>query len=236
MKIMFVVRKIILFVFLSLLLPLCVSSADYTKFGIIGDTAIGVSESVYKQFIAAMEKEGIQIIFHTGDTINRPGNESEIKRFLELTGNNTIHIAPGNHDINNFKSLKAYKTFMSMPPYYSFSFNDTLFIILCTDLPGETSKITGKQLDWLEEELQKSFVFKFVFLHKPLFPTFLGQGYCLDKYAEERDYLHEIFTENNVDLVVSGHEHLYNRIKKDDIAYITTGGGGSRLLAFREKE
>lgn len=228
-------KKGLLPLLLSLLvfIPSFLWSADYSRFGIIGDTKIGVTETVYGHFLKALENDGIDVIFITGDVIDKPGAEDEWRCFLKLTEEFTFHIAPGNHDINSPKSLKVYEEVIGKPPYYSFTEDDTLFVMLCTDLPGEITKITGRQLEWLRTELKRPFPIKIVFLHKPLFP-FFGDGYDLDKYREDRDTLHDVFVENKVSAVFSGHEHLYHRREKDGITYVITGGGGSYLLTHRE--
>ncbi|MCX8021232.1 MAG: metallophosphoesterase [Syntrophorhabdaceae bacterium] len=211
-------------------------SVGLSSFAIIGDTRIGPLGNVYVQFIDRVKKMGIDTIFITGDVIDRPGKEEEWRKFLELTGGLTFHIAPGNHDINNQRSLKVYNTIIGKDPYYSFASDDTLFIILCTDLPEEIGRITGKQLSWLKAELEKNYRFKMVFLHKPLFTTVYGRGYGLDAQREERDFLHNLFLKNGVDAVFAGHEHLYNRTEKDGILYVITGGGGARLLTSSEED
>jgi 3',5'-cyclic AMP phosphodiesterase CpdA len=229
-------RLFIVFTICVLLLPVSVFSKEFSIFAIIGDTKIGTTESVYKQFLDIINKKGIKTIFLVGDVIDRPGNEKEWNRFLELTANNyDFYIAPGNHDINSARSLKVYNNLIRKPVYYSLSAEDTNFIVLSTETPGEISRIAGKQLEWLKEELAKPSLYKIVFLHKPLFPTAFGKGYCLDRYAGDRDALHDLFVKNGVNVVFSGHEHLYSRIEKNGIIYVTTGGGGSRLLTFDEE-
>ena len=230
------VRLLIVFAICVLLLPLTVFSNDFSSFAIIGDTKIGTTESVYKQFLNIISKKGINTIFLVGDVIDRPGNEKEWNRFLELTAKDyDFHIAPGNHDINSARSLKVYTNLIKKPVYYSLSAEDTIFIVLSTETPGEISRITGKQLEWLKEELKKDSKNKIVFLHKPLFPTVYGKGYCLDRYMADRDTLHDLFVKSGVNIVFAGHEHLYKRIERDGIIYVTAGGGGSRLLTFDEE-
>ncbi len=232
-------RFVALLLSLLLLLAATVSLAagEPSQFAVIGDTKIGTTESVFMKFLKKTEAEGINLIFLTGDVIDRPGTVSEWQRFFELTGTaRTIHIAPGNHDINNYKSLKAYKEYTGRQPYYSFSAGDTQFVILCTELPDAMGKITGKQLAWLKGEFEKPFPFRIVFLHRPLFPTPVGTGYGLDRHPQERDALHSLFVKAGVRLVFTGHEHLYNRSEKDGVTYAITGGGGSRLIAFRGED
>lgn len=232
-------RNFFVILILIITLTFFLSPRGYTyeiSFGAIGDTRIGVHETIYNLFLKRMEKEGIHLIFHTGDVINKPGDDEEWKKFLDLSRNKgTIHIAPGNHDINNYRSLEKYKQYIQKPPYYSFSIKDTQFILLCTEMPDAIGKITGTQLEWLKKELQKPFQYRFVFLHKPPFPSPFGNRYGLDRFPEERDILHELFVAYQVNLVFAGHEHLYNRKERDGITYVITGGGGAPLLTFQEE-
>jgi 3',5'-cyclic AMP phosphodiesterase CpdA len=225
-----------LFLFMLLLQPITGFAGSPFDFAVIGDTRIGFNESLYKKFLSSIDTEKIKTFIIAGDVIDRPGNEDEWKRFLELTGENkAVHIAPGNHDFNNNKSFRAYKKVIDKPPYYSFSLDNTQFLILCTTMPNELSRIAGKQLEWLKGELEKPFKYRIVFLHSPLFPTKFSQGYGLDKHKEERDALHDSFVQHKVNVVFQGHEHLYNRTGKNSIMYVITGGGGARLITSREE-
>lgn len=225
-----------LFFALFLLQPITGFAGSPFDFAVIGDTRIGFNESMYKKFLSRIDTEKIKTFIIAGDVIDTPGNEDEWKHFLELTGENrTVHIAPGNHDFNNPKSYRAYKKLIDKPPYYSFSMDNTQFLILCTSMPNELNRIAGKQLEWLKGELEKPFKYRIVFLHSPLFPTKFGQGYGLDKHKEERDALHDSFVQHKVNIVFQGHLHLYNRTENNGIIYVITGGGGARLLTSREE-
>ena len=222
-------RRSVLIALALLLLPLFVR-AEYAPFAIISDTHIGFQESVYAAFIRAVEQQKIEVIIHTGDVINRPGDAMQWARFLQITGpGKTVHVAPGNHDINDKESLAVFLTYF-VKPYYSFSDGDTLFILLNTELPGQRSRIVGEQLAWLEAELQRPFRYKFVFLHEPLFPAVYLHG--LDRHKAARDRLHRLFVQTGVSLVVAGHDHLYDRKVRDGITYVIAGGGGGQLAYF----
>jgi 3',5'-cyclic AMP phosphodiesterase CpdA len=203
------------------------------SFGIIGDTRIGRNDSVYEGFIEHVNREKIGTIIITGDVINSAGKQKLWERFLEITGpGKEIHIALGNHDVKDKKSLELYERIMGKPSYYSFVDNDCLFVFLNTEVPGQEARITGEQFEWVKRELSREFRYKFVFLHRPVFPSPFGTSYGLDKYKVERDALHELFVKNRVSLVFAGHEHLYHKSEKDGIAYVITGGGGAPLLTF----
>lgn len=210
---------------LLLFLPFFVL-AEFNSFAIVSDTHVGSEDSVYADFIKIIERKDIKTIIHVGDAIHIPGNKDQWKVFFDITGSDKmLHLAPGNHDINDKRSLCIYLKFFPKL-YHSLSHDDTLFIILNTEIPGETSQITGKQLQWLKRELEKPFRYKFVFLHRPLFPILSGRG--LDRYKDARNELHRLFVDKGVSLVVSGHDHLYNRSTRDGITYIIAAGGGGQ--------
>lgn len=230
-------RAIVIFVILLLFPPLLGYGANPRSFAIIGDTGIGVNDLHYRAFLQKLESEGIDLFVHTGDVIDKPGSQGEWKRFLEITGNKpTILITLGNHDIKTEKSLQVYENLTGRNPYFTFVVGDAQMIVLCTELPGESSRITGKQLAWLSTELAKPFRYKFVFLHRPLFPAIYHLGASLDRFEQDRDLLHRLFVRHGVNLVVAGHEHLYNKTIRDGITYIISGGGGARLHAFTEEQ
>jgi predicted phosphodiesterase len=209
-----------------LLLPLCLW-AQLQPFAVIGDTHVGSKGSAYQTFIDALDKQGIDVIFHLGDAIDHPGSEAQWAEFQRITGpGKTVYLVPGNHDIDSRRSLAAYLKLFHQP-YYSFSEEDTLFLLLNTELPGERGMVTGEQYAWLEGELRRPFRYKFVFLHEPLFPAFAGHG--LDKYPETRDRLHDLFVRTGVSLVMAGHDHLYRRDVKEGVTYVIASGGGGRL-------
>ena len=213
----------------SLLLPFPVRD-EYPVFAIISDTHVGARNSVYPAFIRVIDELKIETIIHTGDVINKPGSLHQWKRFFEATGSEKIvHVAPGNHDIRFKVSREVYGRFFPTP-YYSFSKGDTLFVMLNTVLPRQRSRITGRQLEWLRTELARSFRFKFVFLHEPLFPALPLHG--LNVFRKARNKLHRLFVENRVNLVVAGHNHIYRRSERDAVTYVVTGNTGGKLFPF----
>jgi 3',5'-cyclic AMP phosphodiesterase CpdA len=213
----------------SLPLPFPVQP-EYPVFAIISDTHVGARNSVYPAFIRVIDELKIETIIHTGDVINKPGSLHQWKRFFETTGSEKIvHIAPGNHDIRFKLSREVYRQFFPSH-YYSFSKGDTLFVMLNTVLPRQRSRITGRQFEWLRTELARSFRFKFVFLHEPLFPALPLHG--LNVFRKARNKLHQLFVENGVNLVVAGHNHIYRRSERDAVTYVVTGNTGGKLFPF----
>ncbi len=183
------------------------------------------------------------VVFHTGDIIygktrNAENLEKQYKEFFAIAKklNSRLIIAPGNHDIWNEFSADAFKERFGYL-YRSFTFGMNHFILLCSELPHETSVIEGAQLTWLEKELKaenRAGKNIFVIIHRPLFPIDGYIGKSMDKYPEKRNRLHDLFKRYGVRYVFSGHEHIYGHVKKDGITYLTTGGGGTHLYADEE--
>jgi acid phosphatase type 7 len=206
------------------------SAAEHTPFAIIGDTHVGVSTSVYPFFIEAIDKLGIKMIIHLGDAVDNANNATQWAEFREITGTGkTLYLVQGNHDVggrgSSARSEIPAKLFQT--PYYSFSEDDTLFVILNTELPGQRGTVSSAQYEWLETELQRSFRYKFVFLHRPPFSLVPGHG--LDSNPTARDRLHDLFVSQGVAAVFSGHDHVYNRTQHDGVTYVIASGGGGPL-------
>ncbi len=111
------------------------------------------------------------------------------------------------------------------------------FIALNSSLPDDE-----EQFQWFLAELKQFSGPKIVFIHYP--PYSIGFHGCLDlmdyksKASRFRDRYAKIFNNaaNNIVLVISGHEHNYQRICKTDNTgsmqlpvYIVSGGGGAEL-------
>jgi 3',5'-cyclic AMP phosphodiesterase CpdA len=217
----------VLLLLLLLLWPL-LALAELKTFAIVSDTHVGSPDSMYTAFIKIMEENKIEVIIHTGDAIHKPGSTAQWSEFFKITGpGKTLHLAPGNHDIRGKASLSTYLKFFPKK-YYSFTDGDTIFILLNTELPGEESRITGEQFQWLKAELQRPFLFKFVFLHEPLFPLF-ARRHGLDRHKTARDELHRLFVKQGVQLVVAGHDHLYYRTEEQGVIYVIGAGAGGQL-------
>jgi len=57
----------------------------------------------------------------------------------------------------------------------------------------------------------------------------------LDRHPSERDALHSLFLKTNVKAVFQADDHRYNRMEKDHILYVITGGGGAPLASLKER-
>jgi 3',5'-cyclic AMP phosphodiesterase CpdA len=104
--------------------------------------------------------------------------------------------------------------------YYSFkpAGHDVRFIAL------ESTYMEPDQLRWLENTLERSREeWKIVFFHHPLYSSAGTHG------SDERlrRVLEPLFVKHNVSVVLTGHDHVYERTKpQQGITYFVAGSGG----------
>ncbi len=211
------------------------------RFAVLGDNR-GNSE-VYKALLDEISTLEPDFILNTGDLITNPGNLYQWKEFIEWSSGYGFPVLPvvGNHDVEHSRSEKMYRdifTLLDEEIYYSFTYGNSDFIVLDSEIPGEDRRIIGKQLEWLKETLKaSSSAYRFVFLHRPLYAdSLIGRhfGRCMDKYPEQRDSLLTLLKNNNVDIIFVGHEHLFRKTTHDEVIQIITGGAGAPLYAEEE--
>jgi hypothetical protein len=131
--------------------------------------------------------------------------------------------------------------------FYSFDWGDVHVIALDTNcitpLDASTAGCTtASMVAWLRDDLSKTTApWKIVTMHRPA----VAAGHY-DNYPEIATALVPVFQEAGVDLVLQGHNHLYERtwptrdnhpVQKDydhpqAPVYMTTGGGGDWLYDF----
>jgi len=179
-------------------------------------------------------------------------------------------VTTGNHDMEAVYSADGYGGQLARfslpdngfdprkaPGVYSFVYGNVGVVALDAndvsyEIPANLGYTDGKQTVWLDRRLgelraMKSVDFIVVFFHHCAYST--------SRHASDggvRDAWLPLFTRHEVDLVVNGHNHVYERtdaIKggevgrkvpvggstdptRDGIVYVTAGGGGKDLYGF----
>ena len=209
------------------------------QFVLIGDTRDG--DKVYTRLLASALERKPQFFIHLGDMIPHSG-EKEWRAFFDISKSMDVPFFPvvGNHDVSaRGLGEKLYREQFLLPDgktYYAFRAGGILFVIL--DSEEEKGRIIGDQRSWLESTLASSKeTFKLVFLHRPLFLPIdsLKRGRAMDRHPAERDALHQLFLKMKVKAVFEADDHRYDRMEKDHILYVITGGGGAPLASIKER-
>ncbi|MBK8615772.1 MAG: metallophosphoesterase [Anaerolineales bacterium] len=181
---------------------------------------VTVGDNNYEKGLAETIDQNIGQYYH--DYIFRYtgkyGNGSSTNRFFP---------ALGNHDWGN-NGIKPYLDYFTLPGnerYYDFVGGSIHFFILDSDRnePDETSA-TGKQARWLKNGLAASTSpFNIVILHHA--------PYSSGTHGST-SYMQWPFKDWGAQAVLSGHDHLYERLLINDIPYFVNGLGGDSLYSL----
>jgi hypothetical protein len=206
------------------------------RFALIGDSRDG--DKVYVRLMGGALERNPHFFIHLGDMIPHP-EEKEWQKFFEMSKPIDVPFFPvvGNHEtFANERGEKLYREQFHLPEektYYAPRAGGILFVIL--DSETGKGRILNDQLSWLVETLSSSKErFKLIFIHRPFFVPVdsLKRGRVMDRYPLERDHLHRLFLRTGVKAVFQGDDHRYDRMEKDGILYLITGGGGAPLASF----
>lgn len=117
-----------------------------------------------------------------------------------LAGGVKFYASLGNHDDPNERFYKPFN--MSGRRYYSFQRGEATFFAL------DSTYMDVAQIDWLDQELSRAKTpWKVCYFHHPLYSD-ARHGPDLDL----RSRLEPVFQKYGVNVVLSGHEHVYERI------------------------
>jgi len=116
--------------------------------------------------------------------------------------------------------------------YFSFDTQDAHFVVLDSNIPTDAT-----QINWLAADLAATTrKWKFVFLHHTPYSCANGIA-SLGSDMNVRNNWDPIFEQYEVDIVFTGHDHIYERSRFMDVTggdgkgtyYVMTGGGGQTL-------
>ena len=195
---------------------------DSIKFLVIGDSGTGGRQQyeVAQRIVEAHKQFTFDFAIMLGD--NMYGSESAsafVNKFEKpykplLDAGVKFYASLGNHDE---PSQRFYKPFnMDGKRYYTFRKEDVEFFVL------DSTYITPDQIKWLAGVLEKSDAkWKIPYFHHPIYSSGEKHGSELDLQV----LIEPLFVQHGVDVVFSGHEHFYERLKpQKGIRYITQGG------------
>ena len=194
-----------------------------------------------------------RLLLHTGDMVYPLGSPSNYQEkfigvYRDLLMRTCIYPVLGNHDC--MRGPEYFLYMFHLPAnnpamdegYYSFDAGDAHFAAL-NSCSGE---ISPEQAAWLDEDLGKATLpWKIVLLHHPAYSNGFHGGTIL-----VRDVIAPIVERHEVVLVLSGHDHVYERsypilgnelhagfqepdyIHPGAPIYVVTGGGGAGLYDY----
>ena len=196
------------------------------RFAVIGDS--GTGDAGQYQVAQQMEKcrqiAGFDFVLMLGDNIYGGKSQQDFERKFELPYKPLLdagvkfYASIGNHDDPNERLYKPFN--MNGARFYTFKKGNVTFFAL------DSNYMDSSQLDWLETQLQSSnSAWKICFFHHPLYSDGRYHGPDLDLRA----VLTPLFVKYGVNVVLSGHDHVYERLKPENGAYYFVVGNSGEL-------
>jgi predicted phosphodiesterase len=134
-----------------------------------------------------------------------------------LEGDVEFHAALGNHDDPNQRYINPFN--LGGNRYRTFKKGNVRFFVI------DSNYLDPAQMEWLEKELSQSGSdWKIAYFHHPLYTT-ARRG----PEVELRAMLEPLFVKYGVDVVFTGHEHIYERLNPQKGIYHFTVGGAAKL-------
>jgi predicted phosphodiesterase len=208
---------------LDLKLPLEQKSV---RFAVIGDNGTGGKPEyeIGDEMAAYQKVVGFQFVIMLGDNIYGGHNAKDFERKFEdpykalLDAGVKFYASLGNHDNSNEVLYKPYN--MNGQRYYTFKKGDAEFFVL------DSNYMDSTQLDWLQRQLRESNAkWKIAYFHHPLYSDGRFHGPDLDL----RKQLLPLFEQYGVNVVFSGHEHVYERVNPQHGIYFFVLGNSGEL-------
>lgn len=194
------------------------------KFAVIGDNGNGerVEYDVGDQMAKARGTFPFDMVIMLGD--NMYGSQSPkdfVNKFERpyadlLKAGVVFYATLGNHDNPNNKSYPGFN--MGGARYYTYVKKDVRFVVL------DTNQMEPAQVAWAQQTLQQATEpWKIVYFHHPLYSDAGRHG----PNVELRVILEPLLVRYGVNVVFSGHEHVYERLKpQKGITYFIDGSSG----------
>jgi hypothetical protein len=205
----------------NLALPLKPKSV---RFAVIGDSGTGhkAQYEVGAEMARFHDRFAFDFVLMLGDNLYGTETSADFAKKFEipykplLQAGVKFYASLGNHDDPNQRFYKPFN--MGGQRYYSFKNGDAQFFAL------DSTYMDPPQLNWLGSELAGSHaLWKLCYFHQPLYSNARFHGPDTDLRAR----LEPVLLKNSVNVVISGHEHVYERLKpQNGIYYFVLGNAG----------
>ena len=193
------------------------------RFAVIGDsgTGGGGQQKIADRIAESHKQFPFEFVLMLGDNLYGTEDPDDYEKKFErpyrpiLDAGVKFYAALGNHDDPTQANYKYFN--MNGERFYTFKAprGSVRFFAL------DSNYMQDQQIKWLQKELPASDSdWKIAFFHHPLYSS--GEKHGAD--LELRKQLEPLFLEHGVDLVLTGHEHFYERLKpQKGINYIISG-------------
>ncbi len=194
------------------------------RFIAFGDSGGGGADQL--ALLDQMYTVPFDLMIHTGDLAYDDGTIDQYENnvfgiYGDLFRNKPFFPASGNHDYHTMQGAPFREVF-NLPgdngeKWYSYDWGRVHFVALDTEADYST------QMDWLDRDLAANHMpWTVIYMHRPPYSSGAHGSDTTLRYK-----LAPLLEKYGVQLVLSGHDHDYERMKpQNGTAFVVTGGGG----------
>lgn len=212
--------------------------SDALRIAVYGDVRGG--HATHRALVEAMRGESPDLVLATGDLVLRGTDEGDWQRFFAVTGDllATVPYYPaiGNHDTGRTgDELRSFDQVFALPAapvgrpagtyWYAYDVANVHLVFL-----DSNAYERREQREWLAADLADARARKVRAIIVSTHEGPYSRGSHGGNSIAVRDYV-PILRQYKADLVLSGHDHDYQRGSIDGIDYLVSGGGGASLYA-----
>ena len=197
---------------------------DSVRFAVIGDSGTGdrVQYDLARQMAEANGRAPFDLVLMLGDNIYGGQSPADFVQKFErpyaplLDSGVRFYAALGNHDDAKNRFYPGFN--MGGQRYYTHSLRNVRFIVLDSDM------LDAPQQAWLASTLERATEpWKICYFHHPLY----SDGHRHGSQVDLRVALEPLFVKYDVNVVFSGHDHVYERLApQKGVHYFVVGSGG----------
>ena len=196
------------------------------RFVVIGDTGTGTGQQQELANVMLRYRQvfPFEFVLMMGDNMYGSEKAVDYKTKFEniykplLDQKIKFYASLGNHDESNQRFYEFFN--MEGQEFYHFKKGDVSFYAL------NSNYMDKKQVDWMNEKLATDTApWKIAFFHHP--PYSSGAAHGSD--TKLREIIEPIFLKYGMNVVFTGHEHFYERIKPQKGIYYFISGSGGKL-------
>jgi hypothetical protein len=200
------------------------NAAGSLKFLVMGDNGTGSKPQyeVADQMVRLHKQFPFDLVLMMGDNFYGGQRPADLEKKFGLPykplldAGVTFQASLGNHD--QIHTINYAPIGMKGQRYYTYARNNVRFFVLDTNALDQT------QLTWLDNALQGATeTWKIAYFHHPLYGNGGRHGAAVDLRVRLEPY----FLKYGVQVVFSGHDHVYERLKpQKGILYFVVGSSG----------
>jgi len=203
------------------------------SFVVYGDNR--TDDEAHAEVVRAIRGESFAFLVHTGDFVASGGDLSLWHRFFDIEGgllrDHCVFACVGNHELYDDAAAANYMRYFGPSEggdtrlYGSFRWGIARFFLL-----NAFEDWAEKERAWLEAELARAdaepgLAWRFIVVHHGPWSS----GHHGDNVKMLMAGVPEMLVRHHVDLVLAGHDHIYERGEREGLKYIVSGGGGAPL-------